>query len=130
MPWSIVGGIAFMLVGFGGVWVGISTSQLEPFVAHDPDGQLLRKWSQSLMLIGWTTMGLGFVGYGLTMLRYPTTGRDLLVPASAPLVVHVLWVLVLVSVGGGWAMLLVSGLLFNTYRSRRDRRHREKPRDA
>ena len=86
MPWSVLGAIFFLLMGFGVAWLGISMVHPSRSPVYDRDGRLQRYTSPTetrLRLIAWTTTGRGLVGFGLTTLRH-TRGRFIDVSASAP----------------------------------------------
>jgi hypothetical protein len=96
MPLSACAGILFVLLGLGGVGIGIAIGQLREL--RSP--AVMRLW-----LIGWAMGGLALVCLGVITVRY-AKGLYVSVPASAPLIDRVLWVLVPVGGGGFFAHCL------------------------
>lgn len=124
MPMSVVGGLFFLLAGLSVAWMGVYMGHPSRSALYSRHGQLLRRWSpieRQLWRIAWTTMGVGFVCLGVTVLRY-AKGPYVVVPVSAPLIDHVIWGLVSICMVGGFAMLLVCMAVSQTAEEKRARR--------
>jgi hypothetical protein len=74
-----------------------------------------------LWLLLWTVMGLGLVGYAITILRH-AQGNHVVVPASAPFIDRAIWVGSWVFVGGGFCVLVAWSLIVSLARRERARR--------
>jgi hypothetical protein len=74
-----------------------------PHYVDDPP-QPVTPAEQGLWNIGWVVMGLGVFCLGMTTLRY-SRGQFIVVPASAPLVDHIIWGLFFVCFLGGFAVM-------------------------
>jgi hypothetical protein len=119
MPPS-VGDIVILLVGLVSVWLGIFGAHANRTAASSRDEHLHQRWSPAevrLWLIGWAMGGLGFVCLGVSTLRY-AKGPYVSVPASAPVIDKVVWVLAQVGAAGCFVTLFAWMML----RPRQERR--------
>lgn len=130
MSMSVVGGLSFLLMGLGAAWIGVYSARLSRSAVYSRDGHLQPRWAPTerrLWLIGWTTMGLGFVCLGVTVLRH-SKGQHIVIPASAPLIDRVIWGLFWICLVGGWTMLFVSAIMIQTAEKQRARHeHADEP---
>jgi hypothetical protein len=102
----ILGGIVFLLMGLLAGWIGVARVRfyrfpprgfgVNPRIPMSPT----ETW---LWVIAWTTMGLGFVCFGVVVLRY-AKGPVFSVPASAPLIDHAMLGLTPFAIWGGLAL--------------------------
>jgi hypothetical protein len=99
VPWSVLGGIFFTLLGLFSVWMGIYGVRVRKVQLPRSPAE---RW---LWLIAWVMSGLGMVCLGVSVLRH-AKGQSVSVPTSAPLIDHVIWVLVFVGMVGGFSVLL------------------------
>jgi hypothetical protein len=106
VPWSIVLGAFFILTGLGAGWAGLMAPR-QRAVAPEGDEPPVRHWSTTetrLSLVAGTMMGIGFVALGVSTWRY-SKGSYIEVPASAPLIDHVIWALTFAGFIGGFAVM-------------------------
>lgn len=102
MSWSVLGGIFIMLLGLGVAWFGFLLFRARP---RQVNLALARFY-----LIGWAMVGLGFVCFGVTVLRH-VKGSYVSLPASAPLIDQAIWVLSVVCFFGGFALSYALAML-------------------
>jgi hypothetical protein len=112
-PSTLLTAAFFLLMGLGAIWVGwylphvnrgAPSGDAPATALSSPRGRLL--WR-----IVCTMAGLGFVGFGVTTLRY-TQGRYVSVPATAPLIDQAIWTLTFICMGGSWVMGVVCLLVY------------------
>lgn len=108
MPLSTLGAVFFFLMGLGSIWAGwygahigvVAVPSLDGVDAHRVPASLAWWWR-----IMWTVAGLGMGCFGLTTLRY-SHGPYIDVPANAPFIDHLIWILGFVSIAGFFAVFL------------------------
>ena len=106
-PWTLVAGLFWLLMALLCGWTGVfypRTGGRTIAVAASPSQRpgSMTPTQARLWLLLWTVMGLGLVGYAITLLRY-AQGNHVVVPASAPFIDRAIWVGSFVCVGGGSA---------------------------
>lgn len=114
-------------MGLGSVWFGwylprasrsaATEEDAPPTLLSSPRGRLL--WRAFF-----TIMGLGWVGFGVIALRY-TRGQYVSVPAAAPLLDQVIWIVSLVCLNGSFAMGVVWTLVETAQKQKRHARHED-----
>jgi len=116
------GGIFSLLLGLGSVWVGVTVYRADArrralLTTSEAFGPLESLATMRLWLIAWLVMGLGWACGGVPTVRY-VIGDSVDVPATAPLIDHVIWVSFAVGVCGGLALLLTWGVMYSTEEKR------------
>jgi hypothetical protein len=107
VPLSTWEAFFFMLIGLGSAWAGISRVRANRSPVPDGDEQVRRPMSLTEIWLWLTASVIGGVGLlllGLTTLRY-AKGQYIVVPASAPLIDRVMWILAIVFMCGNFALL-------------------------
>jgi hypothetical protein len=93
VPWSVLAGIFFLLMGLEAAWIGVYRVRFDRFPPRGcgVDPRLaMSPVEMGLWLIAWTTMALGLVCLGVAVLRY-AKGTFVSVPASAPLINQIIF---------------------------------------
>ena len=114
---TVLMGGSFILLGLGLAWVGIRWPHVSRRAASE---QRMSHLEVRLWFVSFTTAGLGFIGMGVTGLRY-NHGGYVEVPTSAPLIDHVIWGLGLGGLIGAF-ILLFWWFVVHTLREKRAQR--------
>jgi len=115
MASSTRGGIFFIVMGAGCVLLVVMARSIRPPKRQDmPPETLRRRWRLILTFwsIAWLLMGLGWVCFGVSILRY-AVGSFVVVPPSAPLFDRIVYDLGFVGVFGGLIMLYIWTLMYS-----------------
>jgi hypothetical protein len=123
--WNLCGGIPFILLGLGGIWVGLVIIQncrgATPLIVHGHPHPRLFPTEAPVWFVIFSGMGLGFIGFGVTFVRHAqSSSAD--VPAGAPFIDHVIWITSVVYLLGGLCLMAVWLLIVKPIRERRSRR--------
>ena len=120
--WNLCGGLPFILLGLGCIWVGLvfiqhSRGTTPLIIRGQPHRRLspTEGWVWFVMLAG---MGLGWVGFGVTFVRHAQSS-SFSVPPDAPFIDHVIEIASVVGVLGGVCLMVVVALIVDPIRERR-----------
>lgn len=103
MSSPVFGAAFFLLMGLGVIWVGWYFPHLSRSAPANDDARppLNSPRGRQVWRILFTLAGLGFIGFGLTVLRY-SDGHYVSVPATAPLIDQVIFALSIVCMLGSF----------------------------
>jgi len=110
-----------MAMGVGGMWVGWRGARGGLAIVEEPDGDPARRWwtptEAWLWRIAFGMAGAGWVGFGLTVMRH-SHGPYVDVPASAPRIDQVIWIVSLTCLFSGFAILYTWAMLRSSKKKR------------
>jgi hypothetical protein len=120
---NVLGGIFFMFIGLISACLGVIFAQANRRtirVADPPSRRSFTHADPRLHLAIWIVSGLGWVGFGVTVMRH-SRGSYVEVPASAPLIDQLIYIASLVCITGAF-FALAAVTLTNPNRPRLSRR--------
>jgi hypothetical protein len=120
---NVTGGIVFMFAALVCAWLGVFYPRANrPMIraAGPHPRRLLTRTEARLWLATWIVIALGWVGFGVTVLRH-SRGPYIDVPASAPFTDQLIYIASLLCITAGF-FALAAWMLTNPDRPRLSRR--------